>query len=132
MNVPETRYARSGDVSIAYQVVGDGPFDLVWTPGALTHLDLSNQLILAGEVRPPVPGRRPDEQGRRRGNVVVDNAIGDEGALELAASPHLAGLSLLDVRGNPINERGEAALQARFGDRVKHGDPREIEGIIDH
>jgi len=29
---PETRYARSGDVSIAYQVVGEGPFDLVFVP----------------------------------------------------------------------------------------------------
>jgi pimeloyl-ACP methyl ester carboxylesterase/class 3 adenylate cyclase len=38
--VPDVRYARSGDVSIAYQVVGDGPFDLVWTPGALSHRDL--------------------------------------------------------------------------------------------
>jgi pimeloyl-ACP methyl ester carboxylesterase len=37
---PETHYARSGDVSIAYQVHGDGPFDLVWTPGALSHLEL--------------------------------------------------------------------------------------------
>lgn len=37
---PETRYARSGDVSIAYQVLGDGPYDLVWTPGALSHLEL--------------------------------------------------------------------------------------------
>ena len=27
--VPETRYARSGDVHIAYQVIGDGPIDLV-------------------------------------------------------------------------------------------------------
>ena len=26
---PETRYARSGDLHIAYQVVGDGPLDLV-------------------------------------------------------------------------------------------------------
>jgi pimeloyl-ACP methyl ester carboxylesterase len=39
--VPEVRYARSGDIAIAYQVVGDGPFDLVWTPGALSHLDLT-------------------------------------------------------------------------------------------
>jgi DNA-3-methyladenine glycosylase I len=38
---PEVRYARSGDVSIAYSVVGDGPFDLVWTPGALSHLDIT-------------------------------------------------------------------------------------------
>ncbi len=30
--VSEVRYAHSGDVSIAYQIVGDGPFDLVWTP----------------------------------------------------------------------------------------------------
>jgi pimeloyl-ACP methyl ester carboxylesterase len=37
--VPDIRYARSGDVSIAYSVLGEGPFDLVWTPGALSHLD---------------------------------------------------------------------------------------------
>jgi pimeloyl-ACP methyl ester carboxylesterase len=29
---PEVEYARSGDVAIAYQVVGDGPVDLVFTP----------------------------------------------------------------------------------------------------
>ena len=39
MAVPETRYARSGDVSIAYQVVGDGPFDLVLIPGAGSHVE---------------------------------------------------------------------------------------------
>ena len=30
---PETRYARSGDVSIAYQVIGDGELDLVLVHG---------------------------------------------------------------------------------------------------
>jgi class 3 adenylate cyclase len=30
--IPEIRYARSGDVAIAYQVVGDGPVDLVLVP----------------------------------------------------------------------------------------------------
>jgi class 3 adenylate cyclase len=29
---PETKYARSGDVHIAYQVAGDGPIDLLWIP----------------------------------------------------------------------------------------------------
>ena len=33
METPETRYARSGDVNIAYQVSGDGPLDLVFVPG---------------------------------------------------------------------------------------------------
>lgn len=36
---PRTRYARSGDVSIAYQVLGDGPIDLVMCPGSITHLE---------------------------------------------------------------------------------------------
>ena len=33
------RYAQSGDVSIAYQVTGDGPFDLVISPGFTSHLE---------------------------------------------------------------------------------------------
>jgi pimeloyl-ACP methyl ester carboxylesterase len=36
---PETRYARSGDIHIAYQVVGDGPIDLVFVMGWVSHLD---------------------------------------------------------------------------------------------
>ncbi|TPN89666.1 alpha/beta fold hydrolase [Mesorhizobium sp. CU2] len=36
----ETRYARSGDVRIAYQVVGQGSFDLVFVPGFISNLDL--------------------------------------------------------------------------------------------
>src|SRR5829696_6181181 len=36
---PRTRYARNGDLSIAYQVVGDGPIDLVHGPGSVSHLE---------------------------------------------------------------------------------------------
>ncbi|WP_457151682.1 alpha/beta fold hydrolase [Mesorhizobium sp. P5_C1] len=36
----ETRYARSGDVRIAYQVVGQGSFDLVFVPGFISNLEL--------------------------------------------------------------------------------------------
>jgi pimeloyl-ACP methyl ester carboxylesterase len=36
---PDTRYALSEDVHIAYQVTGDGPFDLVFVPGYVTHMD---------------------------------------------------------------------------------------------
>jgi class 3 adenylate cyclase len=38
---PETKYARSGEVNIAYQVTGDAPVDVVWAPGTTTHLDIS-------------------------------------------------------------------------------------------
>jgi pimeloyl-ACP methyl ester carboxylesterase len=37
---PETRYASSGDVNIAYQVVGQGPFDLVYVPGFVSNIEL--------------------------------------------------------------------------------------------
>ena len=37
---PETRYARSGDLSIAYQVTGQGPRDLVYVPGWVSNVEL--------------------------------------------------------------------------------------------
>jgi pimeloyl-ACP methyl ester carboxylesterase len=40
MSPPRTHYARSGDVSIAYQVVGEGPFDLLLALGFATHIEL--------------------------------------------------------------------------------------------
>jgi class 3 adenylate cyclase len=40
MKPPITRYARSDDVCIAYQVTGDGPVDVVWAPGTMSHLDM--------------------------------------------------------------------------------------------
>jgi pimeloyl-ACP methyl ester carboxylesterase len=42
MGAPEVRYARSGDVNIAYAVVGDGPFDLVFIAGwVLSSLEVA-------------------------------------------------------------------------------------------
>jgi len=38
--LPKTKYARSDDVCIAYQITGDGPFDVVMAPGTMSHLDL--------------------------------------------------------------------------------------------
>src|SRR5574342_1265622 len=35
----ETKYARSGEVNIAYQIVGDGSRDLVFVMGWVSHLD---------------------------------------------------------------------------------------------
>src|SRR6516164_1731741 len=37
---PETHYAKSGDVHIAYQVTGSGPFDLIYVPGFVSNLEL--------------------------------------------------------------------------------------------
>lgn len=37
--IPETRYVQNGDVNIAYQVVGDGPIDIVFVMGWVSHLE---------------------------------------------------------------------------------------------
>jgi pimeloyl-ACP methyl ester carboxylesterase len=44
MGAPETHYATSGDATIAYQVAGDGPIDLVLVLGFATHLELQWEL----------------------------------------------------------------------------------------
>src|SRR3989440_84086 len=36
---PQTRYAKSGEINIAYQVLGEGPIDIVYVPGWVTHLE---------------------------------------------------------------------------------------------
>ena len=59
MGLPETRYARSGDVMIAYQVLGEGPFDVVIAPGWVSHVELQWEMAgwaallrgLAGHAR---------------------------------------------------------------------------------
>jgi pimeloyl-ACP methyl ester carboxylesterase len=42
--VSEVRFARSGDIDVAYRVVGEGPVDLVYVEGAYTHLEISWEL----------------------------------------------------------------------------------------
>ncbi len=42
--LPETRYALSGDVNIAYQVMGDGPFDIIMVPGFISHVEFLHEL----------------------------------------------------------------------------------------
>ena len=55
MDLRETHYARSGDVNIAYQVVGDGPIDVVVTDLLMPRLGggaFAQRLALS---RPNIP-----------------------------------------------------------------------------
>ena len=40
MGSPETRYVKSGALHIAYQVVGEGPCDLIYVPSAFGHVEI--------------------------------------------------------------------------------------------
>lgn len=73
---PQTRYARSGEVNIAYQVVGAGPLDLVLVPGFVSHLDIDWE-----EPRPAHGLRRLASFARlirfdKRGTGLSDRSVG--------------------------------------------------------
>ncbi len=96
---PETRYAKSGDVNIAYQVVGEGPLDLVLVHGFISHLELDwqeprmvhfldrlasfSRLILfdkRGTGLSDRPGGLPDLETRMGDVQAVMDAVGCERA----------------------------------------------------
>jgi pimeloyl-ACP methyl ester carboxylesterase len=52
VDLPETQYARSGDVSIAYQVLGEGPLDLIFVPPHVSNVEL------VWEIPPRAAGMR--------------------------------------------------------------------------
>jgi pimeloyl-ACP methyl ester carboxylesterase len=41
---PVTRYALSGDVNIAYQVMGEGPVDIIIVPGMISHVEFAHEI----------------------------------------------------------------------------------------
>jgi class 3 adenylate cyclase/pimeloyl-ACP methyl ester carboxylesterase len=44
LELPETHYAHSGDVNIAYQTMGDGPIDLILVPGIVSHVEFLHEM----------------------------------------------------------------------------------------
>ncbi len=46
----EVRYAHSGDVDVAWTVTGDGPIDIVYVAGFISHLDLARELPVYGTL----------------------------------------------------------------------------------
>ena len=42
--IPATRYVKSDDVHVAYQVLGEGPLDLLWVPGFVSNVEAAWQL----------------------------------------------------------------------------------------
>jgi class 3 adenylate cyclase len=121
--VPRTRYARNGDVSIAYQVVGEGAVDLVLSFGFATHVELVWE--------EPGLARFLERLGRfarlilydRRGTGLsdpvidgdVDTHVADLAAVLDAVGSERAAL-LAYANGGPVC----IAYAARFPQRVSH------------
>jgi pimeloyl-ACP methyl ester carboxylesterase/DNA-binding winged helix-turn-helix (wHTH) protein len=81
----ETRYAREGDVHIAYRVFGDGPRDIVLIPGSVSHVELlwefrANEILLrrlAAFARVIVFDKRGQGLSDRVGHQTLEERTGD-------------------------------------------------------
>ena len=124
MPSPRTSYAKSGDVNIAYQVLGEGPIDLVYVWGWLSHLDFQwtdptiasflrrlasfCRLIMFDKrgvgLSDPV-GSAPTFEERMDDIRAVMDAVGSERAALLGFSEGAA-LSVLFAASHPERTRG--------------------------
>ena len=139
MRRPEVHYARSGDVNIAYQVVGEGPQDLVLVSGFVSHLQLDweeprlayflerlasfSRLIRfdkRGTGLSDRPGGLPDLETRMDDVRAVMDSIGSERAALFGAS-----------EGGPMSVLFAATHPSRitalvlYGTYAKRRDPDE-------
>ena len=78
---PETRYAKSGDVNIAYQVFGDGPHDLVFAPGFVSNIELGWAVPGRGDFLRALASFARVIQFDKRGTGMSDR-VGDLHTLE--------------------------------------------------
>jgi class 3 adenylate cyclase len=76
LEVPETKYAQSGDLSIAYQVFGEGDFDLVFVPGFVSHCDLAWEMPLMREVSTRLGSFARVITFDKRGTGLSDRSLG--------------------------------------------------------
>jgi class 3 adenylate cyclase/pimeloyl-ACP methyl ester carboxylesterase len=120
---PETRYAKSGDVHIAYQVFGDGPVNLIVAPGfvsnveiAWDHPEFSRWLLrFANYARVAIFDKRGTGMSDRVANLPgLDERIDD-----LRAVMDAAGMDTAAVFG--VSEGGSLAalFAATYPDRCR-------------
>jgi pimeloyl-ACP methyl ester carboxylesterase/DNA-binding CsgD family transcriptional regulator len=110
---PETRYARSGEAHVAYQITGAGPVDLLVTPGFISHLDLQWEGVayrrfirqLAGFARVI----RYDKRGTGLSDPVAAVPTLEQRADDLGAVLDAAGSARAVVLG--FSEGGPAAIR---------------------
>src|SRR4028119_1909701 len=110
--LPDTRYARSGNLRIAYQVIGEGPIDLVFVMGFFSNIEVIwEDPVLAGFLH-RLAGFSRLILFDKRGTGLSDR-IGDLPSLEVRMDDMRA---VMDAVGSPraalfgISEGGAMAM----------------------
>jgi class 3 adenylate cyclase len=74
--MPETRYAKSSEVHIAYQISGDGPLDVVMAPGFVSHVELAWDMPFTGPMLRRVASFARLVRFDKRGTGLSDRTVG--------------------------------------------------------
>lgn len=123
--MPTTKYARSGEVNIAYQIVGSGPPDLVYVPGWVTNVEVMwEDPSLAGFMRRLASFSRLvtfDKRGIGLSDPVPVGGLPglDERVQDLHAVMDEAGVGGATVFGHSGGGTTAIALAARHPERVE-------------
>ena len=118
MTTPETRYARSGDVMIAYQVLGEGPSDVVYVPGSVSHVEMQWEAAGVAALLRGIAGHARVLVFDKRGTGMSDR---------------VAGVPTLEERSDDIRAVMDAARSDRaalFG--VSEGVPMSVVFAASH
>jgi pimeloyl-ACP methyl ester carboxylesterase/DNA-binding CsgD family transcriptional regulator len=120
--MPETSYARSGDFHIAYQVMGEGPVDLVYVPGWISHLEIELQNGLSRRFYEALASFsrliRFDKRGTGMSDRVMEAMSIDQRIDDIRAVMDTAGVERASLLGFSEGGTMAAVFAARYPRRV--------------
>jgi pimeloyl-ACP methyl ester carboxylesterase len=122
-DAPETQYAQSGDLSIAFQAIGDGPVDILWVPGFVSNVELMWEMPAFAHMRNRFPSIGRLIVFDKRGTGCSDRELGTGSAEDrmddLRAVADAAGVEQAHLVG--ISEGGPLAVlfATTFPERVR-------------
>jgi pimeloyl-ACP methyl ester carboxylesterase/DNA-binding CsgD family transcriptional regulator len=120
--VRQTRYARSGDFHIAFQVMGDGPADLVYIPGWVSHLELELENGMSRRFYEALASFTRLVRFDKRGTGMSDRAMTamslEQRMDDIRAVQDAAGLERSSLFGYSEGGTMAAMFAARYPERV--------------
>ncbi len=121
--MPETRYARSGEFHVAYQVMGDGPRNLVYIPGWVSHLEVEMENGLTRRFYEALASFTRLIRFDKRGTGMSDRVIGtmtlEERIDDIRAVLDAAEVETASLFGFSEGGTMAAVFAARYPQRVE-------------